>query len=424
VLVFLVYIYTGVRIGNGDSMSAMRRLLVNKLLTRRRVLFGICLFLLCLLVPLAWVIVASETIAFTTDLEENIEVLVGNSRVLGVTSKQKPLTKRLFSGEYPVTFRSDGYSPDDKELYISCRLSNAAGAAREYPVELRPVYSFVLRSFRYDADERKLTFTLDSTSRARLTVEDMYVRVVAAYRLGKSTFPYWGEGATREGDTLVEGRTAIEYGSGVGIKPEQGRYLIKTPESGGAYFGKDIDAVEYRIAVSPSPGYSYKVCLELDWYDEKFDTGSNLRRYRFEDILTLNIPGDRVESYRDLIKEAKEVKALTYNVGMNLIQELEHVPERTILWSGPFVVMGPDRYWTRIPPGDEKPLADLVGVVNPFDRAYSEYDRPRNFLLIDGRTLILQSDNLHEGQIIKDPDVIGPIERAFDELAGRLVKQM
>jgi hypothetical protein len=69
-----------------------------------------------------------------------------------------------------------------------------------------------------------------------------------------------------------------------------------------------------------------------------------------------------------------------------------------------------------IPTADQKALKDLVGTVE-------EHGRLRNFLLIDGKTLLLQDQKeLNRAEIIKSEKRIAGINEAYDALVERLLR--
>lgn len=256
---------------------------------------------------------------------------------------------------------------------------------------------------------------MESFSPIPLWIQNIYLRVIEVARLRQSTFPYFGEGAP--GPEPILGYVELE--------PEPGLYRVNTTKQ--AKLGQGIDKDEYRIRVYSKSGYRYRIGITVDWTDtvRKQHEG----QYAFDEEEQLDFP--ELLQWVDLVQGSKEVKILFYHFFQLLVEQLKTLAPPTtctILVSSPHA---DQRLWEDtiadvelgenikniglIPDGDEQILAELAGSV---------YGRLRNFIVADGRLLILQNGkDLYRADIIEDPKRIAAIEQAYDILAERVIQR-
>jgi hypothetical protein len=425
VFFFLVYVYTGLRPNDPESLPTIRQVVRTKVLDRIEVLVALCSLLLVVLVIVVWIGVSSETIIFAPNTDTKVQVRElddSQAHSIGIASGNDPLEKRFFSGVRRFQFSAEGYEPIVKDVRVAIDVDNILGnGERSIFVSFHSKVDFVLRDLRegnalgvYNAEalplpeelegrpEQTLAFSLASASPTPLWVQNLYLRVVDVRPIKQSTFPYYPGGAA--GEPPIPGYAEL--------KPEPGLYPVTLATK--AKLGNGIDPSDFNIKVFSEPGYRYVVRPEVRWMDV-----NNQRRegnYSFDDEVQLDVPG-KVAEWQDLVREARDSVKILFVGGANVLaadlQSLEPLPNYTILTSKSEDTLYEFERIAGISDHDQKTMADILGRT-------SDGGSPR-FMIIDGRALLLQDQGEpYRAEIIEDSDRIAAVEKAYDTAAERV----
>ena len=112
-LTFLVYVYTGLRVNDPESLSKIRQTVRAHILDSVRWLSILSVLLLIVLGAVTWVGTSSEPVEFVTQSNVGVKVreLRGEeSRIWGTASGNKPLRIRLASGYTALSSPQKGTS--------------------------------------------------------------------------------------------------------------------------------------------------------------------------------------------------------------------------------------------------------------------------------------------------------------------------
>jgi hypothetical protein len=425
-----------------------------------------------------WAGIASETIAFVPTTDGVVQVSSisnGTEEFVGSADKNNPLRKRFFTGQRRFRFASEGYQPLDTDVPVA--ISWLSSRERRIPITVRPAADFVVRGLdvvrkQQSSDERvslpgrshdstprtatdqdrssatismdkvhledrdgprppelsystpvnsaesTLFFTLASSSPSPLWVQGLYLRVFEVTPFKQSTFPYYGEGAP--GPEPIQGVVIL--------KPKLGSYKIDLPRK--SKLGRGIEPDDFRVRVVCENGYVYRARLEVHWTDmnEQHRDG----RLVVDPEIRLEFP--ELVRWEDLARQSGTVKILFYHYVSNLIQTLQLMkppPDFAILIASSRAheirseldkitkrtVGSMARKSLRIgvlPRSDQEIMIRLVG-------GLGYRNRPRNFLLLDDRTLLLQDGNrLDRAEIINDSVRVGHVQKMFDSVFAHL----
>jgi hypothetical protein len=430
---FLLYVYTGLRPNDPESLSRVRYVVRTKILDRIEVLVVLCSLLLSVLLFVIWIGVSSETLVFAPNTETKVEIQEledGQTHYIGAASGDGPLEKRFFSGIHRFRFSTEGYVPVAKDVRIAVAMDNILGTEeRSVVADLHSKVDFVLRDLRegagpgrsyqseglslpkdlkaqIDNPDHGLYFSLASSSVSPLWVQNLYLRVVDVHPLKQSTYPYYPGGAA--GEAPIPGYAEL--------KPKPGLYPVTLATK--AKLGNGIDPSDFSIRVFSAPGYRYVVRPEVHWVDVNDQRREG--NYIFDDTVQLDVP-DKIAKWQDLVRNARDAVKILYGHAPNVygaqalgsdLQSLEPLPNYTILASDPSTLYEFERI-ARLSDEDEKTLADLVG--------RTPNGGPRDFMIIDGRVLLLQDQDVHtRAEIIEDSDRIAAVEKAYDTAAERV----
>src|SRR5215217_4218663 len=428
VFLFLVYVYTGLRPNDPESLPKIRQVVRTKVLDRIEVLVALCSLLLVVLVIVVWIGVSSETIVFAPDTDTKVQVLElddGQAHSIGTASDNDPLEKRFFSGVRRFQFSAEGYEPIIKKVRIAIDVDNILGKGeRSVFVALHSKVNFVLRDLRegnalgvYNAEalplpkelegrpEQTLAFSLASASPTPLWVQNLYLRVVDVRPIKQSTYPFYPGGVG--GEPPIPGYAEL--------KPEPGLYPVTLATK--AKLGNGIDPSDFHIRVFSEPGYRYVVRPEVHWMDVNYQRREG--NYSFDDEVRLDVPG-KVAEWQDLVRESRDSVKILYGSifgGATMLaadlQSLEPLPNYTILTRSSEDTQYEFERIAGISDQDQKTMADILGRT-------SDGGSP-GFMIIDGRALLLQDqDEPYRAEIIEDSDRIAAIEKAYDKAAQRV----
>jgi hypothetical protein len=432
VFLFLVYVYTGLRPNDPESLPRIRQVVRTKVLDRIEVLIALCSLLLAVLVMVVWIGVSTETLVFAPETDAKVQVLELENKqahAIGTASSNDPLKQRFFSGVHRFQFSVEGYEPIAKDVRVAIAVDNMLGnGERSVFVELRSKVDFVLRDLReggwsgqstaaealslpkelaaqIDNPADGVAFSLASSSPTPLWVQNLYLRVVDVRPVKQSTFPYYPGGAA--GEPPIPGYAEL--------KPEPGLYPVTLAAK--AKLGNGIDPSDFSIRVFSEPGYRYVVRPEVHWVDVNDQQREG--DYSFDAEVQLDVPG-KVTEWQDLVRTSHDnVRILFGNapgigaaqvLGSDL-QYLEPLPNYTILTRNPGTLYEFERI-ARISNNDAKTMANLLG--------HTSEGAPPGFMIIDGRVLLVQDQGEPgEAEIIEDSDRIAAIEKAYDTAAER-----
>lgn len=251
------------------------------------------------------------------------------------------------------------------------------------------------------------SFTIASTSRTPIRLQNIYLSVREFEPLQRATFPVYERG---------NGATPILSWVELGGIASPCRIMAERRSK----VGSRLDPSDFHVRVFSRHGGRYRVGVEVDWInmDQQDQSGS----YAFPETFPLDIA--ELVTWESLVKGAKRIRALFDSSAPFLAEALGAMapgPAYTILAhlssaeEGGWVRRQPHCY--PVPSGEDQALTALTGVHQvPYEQG------PLQFILIDGHTLVLQEDeHIGQGRIIQDQTRVEAISKAFDELAQRLV---
>jgi hypothetical protein len=429
ICVVLTAVFFGINITSPEFQTAARHTLMTKLLDREPILIGLSCFLLASASLLAVIWSHSETITFIPDSAINLQIhklKKGKAALLGISTVEKPVTKRCLNGSYAIRFSAEGF--DSQERFVDVRGSGFGLNERRMVIDLPLCPTFSLHTFHSypedvygepsegphypaelkDAFAATVAFTIASSSPTPIRIQDVFIQVVIADPLKQSTFPISEGGGN--GVTPVIGWVAL--------RPHPGLYPILSNNKRNV--GKDTDPADFYVRAFCHSGVKFKVGVELNWMDLRHQ--NRIERFTFVENYELNLP-EMVE-WQDLAAKAKQLRMFFSVVDVYFLylrfQRVQSISNFSVLasTSDDFKKDEVAKYKEAICISDNH-VDELAKAIRGHKDVTSR-NPVRHFIIVDDTTLLLQaSDDPRVADIITDKELISSLIQIYDQIAQR-----